>query len=195
MSCSLLFGVKLRDVFRMMFSAPLTCRGWSQIIFAARPMHPGTLCRNQSILTSSHLCFTYIQILMFIIYFVQIACQLFFLKTLKIISIGTIPAIDPDKAKVYKDFISYSFSQHGKSLKERVRHIFTKGQINFLSNNTGFSITDSPVDLKFEQWLQLFHYFNVGVSVEKRSLVSGSCSRLINQQRKLEKIHRNRRNL
>jgi hypothetical protein len=31
------FGVKLRDVFRMMFSAPLTCRGWPQIVFAARP--------------------------------------------------------------------------------------------------------------------------------------------------------------
>jgi hypothetical protein len=55
---SLLFGVKLRDVFGMIFSAPLTHRDRSQIIFAACPcIRELSVEIDQSYFFSSTLCF------------------------------------------------------------------------------------------------------------------------------------------
>lgn len=101
--------------------------------------------------------------------------------------------IDPKSMKRYSDFLSYAFSQHGKSLQERLKRVFTKEQFKRLSQEIKFNLTVGPLDLKFEQWLGLYKYYESGVSLEKKQLVEGAEKKLVSQQKKITKIHRNRR--
>jgi 23S rRNA (adenine-N6)-dimethyltransferase len=97
------------------------------------------------------------------------------------------------ETRLYRDFISYVFCRHGKSLKERSGPIFSCEQFRRLSNNAGLNINAGPLDLGFEQWLVIFRYFAGCVSAEKKSLVFGAYSALIKHQGKLDKLHRSRR--
>lgn len=101
--------------------------------------------------------------------------------------------IEEHEAEIYKDFIAYAFSMRGKNLKERVKHIFSHEQFRQISHSMEFQSTIGPIDLSFEQWLGLFRYFIKGVSVEKRKSVHGAYQKLLNNQKKIDKIHRNRR--
>jgi len=92
----------------------------------------------------------------------------------------------------YRDFVAYTFSQHGKNFKERIKRIFTNEQFKRQASEQKFSPSARPGDLNFKQWLGLFRYFEKGVSNNKKALTYGSYSRLIREQSKLEKIHRTR---
>lgn len=99
--------------------------------------------------------------------------------------------INQNEAELYRDFIAYVFSSSGKSIKERCKYIFSHKQLKRLSQDIGFQTTDSPVNLSFEQWLRIFQYFIVGVSIDKQRLVYNSYSRHLNEQKKIDKVHRN----
>lgn len=94
--------------------------------------------------------------------------------------------------KAYSDFISFAFSQHGEKLKKRLKNILSNLQFKKLSHKLEFEISARPGELKFDQWLELFKYFMNGVSSEKQKLVRGASAKLISNQKKLKKIHRNR---
>lgn len=100
-----------------------------------------------------------------------------------------------EEIKRYNDFISYAFSQHGGNLKERLKRVFTNEQFKRLAQNLRFDISVRPIQLKFEQWMGLFKYYIKGVSLEKQGIVNGASNRLVAQQKKIDKIHRNRNNL
>jgi len=93
----------------------------------------------------------------------------------------------------YSDFISYVFLNHGKDLKERLKKILTYEQYKRLSNELNFKIDAKPIEVNFEQWIGLFKYFIIGVSKEKQAIIFGASKKLIEQQLKLDKIHRNRK--
>lgn len=101
--------------------------------------------------------------------------------------------IKQDKIGLYYDFISYIFSKGGKDMKSRCKDIFSYKQIKRLSRDIGFKITDSPTYLNYEQWLKVFQYFIIGVSGEKKKLVYNSYSKLLEEQKKIDKIHRSRK--
>lgn len=92
--------------------------------------------------------------------------------------------------EAYRDFIAYTFSQHGKNLKKRMKRIFTIEQFRRQALEQKFGLAVRPGDLSFEQWIGLFRYFVKGVLGDKKALTHGSYSRLIREQSKLEKIHR-----
>lgn len=100
--------------------------------------------------------------------------------------------IEKDKENLYSDFISYIFSNIGKDIKSRCKEIFSYKQIKRLSSDIGFEITDSPTCISHEQWLRIFQYFVIGVSGEKKILVNGSYSRLLKEQKKIDKVNRSR---
>ncbi len=101
--------------------------------------------------------------------------------------------LNAEEIKKYNDFISYAFSQHGRNLKERLKGIFTDEQFKRLARDLKFGILARPIELKFEQWIGLFKYYINNVSIEKRKNVTGASNRLISQQKKLDKIHRFRK--
>jgi 23S rRNA (adenine-N6)-dimethyltransferase len=100
--------------------------------------------------------------------------------------------IEKDKQNLYSDFIAYIFSNTGKDMKLRCKHIFSYKQIKRLSNDIGFKMTDSPTCLSYEQWLKVFQYFVIGVSDEKKKLVNNSYSKLMKEQNKIDKLYRSR---
>ena len=100
--------------------------------------------------------------------------------------------IRKDKGNLYSDFIAYIFSNTGKDMKLRCKHIFSYKQIKRLSNDIGFKMTDSPTCLSYEQWLKVFQYFVIGVSDEKKKLVNNSYSKLMKEQDKIDKLYRSR---
>lgn len=100
--------------------------------------------------------------------------------------------IRKDKGNLYSDFIVYIFSNTGKDMKLRCKHIFSYKQIKRLSNDIGFKMTDSPTCLSYEQWLKVFQYFVIGVSDEKKKLVNNSYSKLMKEQDKIDKLYRSR---
>lgn len=94
----------------------------------------------------------------------------------------------------YQDFISYIFNQNNKGLKNKCKNIFSYRQFKRLARDNGFKLKDNPTDLNFEQWYQLFNFFYTGTAVteKKRMLVKGSYSKLLSEQKELNKLHRNR---
>lgn len=93
----------------------------------------------------------------------------------------------------YRDFLCFVFSQHGINISERMKKIFSKIQLTRLSKEYKFQVTNRPIDLSFEQWLNIFKYYLSGVSAKKKQIILGAENRLLKQQNKLTKIHRNRR--
>lgn len=101
--------------------------------------------------------------------------------------------IDSSRVHAYNDFVAYAFSRCAKSLMERFARVFTGEQFKRLAYEAEFDAACGPLDLDYRQWLLLFRYYDYHVSKEKQKEVSGAYSRLIKQQNRLIKIHRNRR--
>lgn len=93
----------------------------------------------------------------------------------------------------YNDFIAYSFSNHGRNLKDRLAKIFTDKQFNRLSESAGFNKTCGLLELNYKQWIVLYKYYTQYITKQKKRCVEGAYEKLIRQQKKLSKIHRNRR--
>lgn len=92
----------------------------------------------------------------------------------------------------YKDFLCFVFEEKGKSLKEKLKRLFSYEQLKRASKNIGFSVEQSLSDLKFAQWLALYELYKKYVSPDKKALVTGANKKLSLAQGKLQKIHRNR---
>ena len=102
------------------------------------------------------------------------------------------PLVASSNAKLYRDFVVYSFNQWKPTLKEALKSIFSDTQFTRLSNDLRFSSKAKPTELSFNQWLGLFNFFIKGTDLSKRAIVSGAENKLKAQQMKLDKIHRTR---
>jgi len=94
--------------------------------------------------------------------------------------------------KIYKDFISYSFSQWQPNIEKTFKKVFSYKQLKKLSKDLNFDLDGNITDLTFEQFLKLFNYFLQGVDSKKQKEVLGFEESLQKQQKKLRKIHRSR---
>ena len=101
-----------------------------------------------------------------------------------------VPLLKEAEYKQYRDFLCFVFSQHGRDLGERMRAVFTKPQIRRLAQEFGFSTATRPIDLSIDQWLGVFCYYLMGT--EKQRLVQDAEKKLLRQQSRLAKMHRNR---
>lgn len=93
---------------------------------------------------------------------------------------------------MYRDFVTYCFTQPQPSLDCTLAHVFTPRQRTLLSNKLDLNLAVTPTSLRFEQWLSLFDSFKRLASPQAFSTIEGSEARLRKQQTKLEKIHRTR---
>src|SRR5699024_7744684 len=97
------------------------------------------------------------------------------------------------KEALYSDFIAYIFKNTGKDMKSRCKKIFSYKQMKRLSKDIGFELTESPINLSYEQWLKVFQYFVIGVSDEKKKFVHKKYMELMREQESIHKIYRNRK--
>ncbi len=103
------------------------------------------------------------------------------------------PILSRDSYLNYRDFIVYGTTQGKTTLKKNFKKIFTHEQFKRLAQNLDFNLTAYPLDLAFQQWLELFNFYNLQVIDDKRRLVNGSYLRQHKLQNKLKKVYKTRR--
>lgn len=81
------------------------------------------------------------------------------------------PLVPPANAQSYRKFVQFGFEAWKKDLKTAYKHVFTYEQWKRLSKNLSFSLKATPAELRFEQWLGLFEYFQIGVVNQKKEAV------------------------
>lgn len=102
------------------------------------------------------------------------------------------PILEEKNIKEWKDFVVFSFSQTKPNLGEGLKSIFTIKQFSQLAKDLKINFKNKPKDLSFEQWLGLYIFFSQHADQTRKNLVNDSYLKLLEQQHRLQKIHRTR---
>lgn len=102
------------------------------------------------------------------------------------------PLIAPKHSQTFRDLITYAFTSREPTLAATLKTLFTGPQRKHISKTIGLAADATPTALTFDQWLQLFHCFTQHASPWALQTIAGSEQRLINQQNKLQKMHKTR---
>jgi len=94
--------------------------------------------------------------------------------------------------KEYQDFVAYSFNQFAPNIISGLSNIFDQHILTKTLNQIGISPNARPSDIENYQWLKLFQSYMDFVETKKRGMLRGSYLQQLNQQSRLEKIHRTR---
>ncbi|HGG8838840.1 TPA: 23S ribosomal RNA methyltransferase Erm [Enterobacter hormaechei subsp. xiangfangensis] len=95
----------------------------------------------------------------------------------------------------YWDFLAYVYSAPGKFFKEKTKKIFSYEQQKRLKKQLDIEDEAFISEWTYRQWLGLFEVYSKMVTApDKRQLVIGAYNRLLAEQAKIEKLHRNRNN-
>ena len=101
--------------------------------------------------------------------------------------------IDRKHKESYLDFLAFLFSEKGETLKDKVKQIMSYEQIKRTARDIGFSFNCIISEVTYQQWLAIFEIYLTYVPSEKKYLVKGAYNRLVCEQEKLIKMHRNRK--
>jgi 23S rRNA (adenine-N6)-dimethyltransferase len=93
----------------------------------------------------------------------------------------------------FKDFLSYLFDRSKPSLGESLTTLLSKRQTAILLENLSLNEDLMIKQVKFLEWVDIYSSTRAipGMNIER--VVSGSYSKLISQQSRIQKIHRTRR--
>ena len=101
------------------------------------------------------------------------------------------PDVQDKYKNEYFDFIAFIYLEPGENFSEKFKRLFSYEQQKRVKRNC--SMSDMPISSwSYKQWLTLFEVYREIVSVERKQLVAGSSKRLLKQQSKVQKVHRNR---
>jgi 23S rRNA (adenine-N6)-dimethyltransferase len=78
------------------------------------------------------------------------------------------PLVPPQEAKVYRQFVSFSFDAGKKGLDVGYEDVFTEDQWSDISQDVHARLSVKPAELTFDQWLQIFEHFKALVPDSKR---------------------------
>jgi len=84
------------------------------------------------------------------------------------------------------------FTRWQPSAPTALKSIFTKPQRKYIQRALGCNPDVPPDSLPFEDWLKLFEYFKTVATEQTKQSIGGSEQCLIQQQNKLQKVHRTR---
>jgi len=94
---------------------------------------------------------------------------------------------------VFKDFISFVFSNSNPDLSFCMKKIFNKDQLWHIYKIFDFRKHKKPSDLTFEQYLELFEIFNKYTSDKQKILIDGWSEKIEDEGKKIEKYYRTRK--
>lgn len=102
------------------------------------------------------------------------------------------PLVDYKHKRQYEDLVTYTFNQFKPNVSEGLSEVFGKQAVVRLGSRLGFPLSSKPSELSFEDWIGLFNSFLNDLDYKHQGIVKGSYTKLVEQQGKLEKIHRTR---
>lgn len=102
------------------------------------------------------------------------------------------PLVNHADRQYFHDFVVYGFTAWRPTLGSILKGFFTGQQLKRIRKELGVDFESTPTSLTFEQWLNVFECFkNIGNKQAMHAIV-GSEKRLIQQQQRLQKVHRTR---
>ncbi len=102
------------------------------------------------------------------------------------------PLIHDADRQCFHDFVVHFFTTWQPASSTALKSIFTRRQLKYIQRELGFNPDGTPTSVSFEQWLKLFEYFKAVGTEQASQIIAGSEQRLIQQQNRLQKIHRTR---
>jgi 23S rRNA (adenine-N6)-dimethyltransferase len=102
------------------------------------------------------------------------------------------PLVHSADRQYFRDFVVHIFTNRQPKLGTTLKSIFTRQQLKYVKRELGFDLDVTPTSIPFEQWLNLFEYFKTLGNEWAMQVISGSEKCLIQQQTRLQKIHRTR---
>ena len=102
------------------------------------------------------------------------------------------PLVSSAHKQCFRDFMVHIFTTWQPTSGSPLKSIFNKQQRAYIHREFGFEFDRIPTSIPFGQWLNLFEYFKTLGNKRAMQVIIGSERRLIQQQSKLQKIHRTR---
>lgn len=102
------------------------------------------------------------------------------------------PLLQGADRQCFRDFVVHLFTTWDPAASTPLKSIFTWPQRKYIQRELGLGPDIIPTSISFEQWLRLFAYFKMVGNEHAFQMIAGSEKRLIQQQNKLQKIHRTR---
>lgn len=102
------------------------------------------------------------------------------------------PLLSSADRQGFRDFVVYFFTTWQPVAGSPLKRIFTRQQRKYIQSTLGLGLDATPTSLSFERWLHLFEYFKTVGNERASQIIAGSEYNLLQQQEKLQKIHRTR---
>lgn len=102
------------------------------------------------------------------------------------------PLISHAQRQRFRDFAVYSFTARQPTLYDTLKSLLSCAQLKSISTAVGFDRRATPTSLTFEQWLHLFERFINEANAQALRTIAGSERHLLQQQKRLHKVHRTR---
>ena len=103
------------------------------------------------------------------------------------------PLVNRADKQCFRDFVVYSFTTWRPTLGSVLKGIFSGQQLKHMRRELGYDLDTTPTSIPFELWLNVFEYFKKIGNEQAMHTIVGSEKRLIQQQKRLQKVHRTRR--
>lgn len=102
------------------------------------------------------------------------------------------PLVTDADRKAFRDLVVYVYTHWQRTDRHPLQGIITTQQLRQLEWELGFDVQMPPTHMSFDQWLNLFKHLQRARHAHVLRRIAGSEEVLLQQQRKLLKIHRTR---
>jgi 23S rRNA (adenine-N6)-dimethyltransferase len=102
------------------------------------------------------------------------------------------PLIQNVDRQCFRDFVVHLFTTAQPTPGSVLKGLFSRAERACIQRKLDLDPAATPTSIPFEQWLALFEYFKARNSAQAMQKIAGSERVLIQQQSKLQKIHRSR---
>lgn len=103
-----------------------------------------------------------------------------------------IPLISTNQLGDFKDLVVYTYNQTKPNIAEGLDAVVESQEMAKIASRIGFSVQDTPSELDFSQWNDLFNYIRTNVLENRKLIYRGAFEHQKTQQKQLIKIHRTR---
>jgi 23S rRNA (adenine-N6)-dimethyltransferase len=102
------------------------------------------------------------------------------------------PLVNAADRQCFRDFVVYIFTHWQPNDANPFNDIFSRHQRRLIEHDLGLDLAMQPTSISLQRWLGLFRQLKRVGNARTTQLLAGSERRLLQHQKRLEKIHRTR---
>jgi 23S rRNA (adenine-N6)-dimethyltransferase len=102
------------------------------------------------------------------------------------------PLVNHANRQHFRDFVVYGYTTWQPTPGRVLKGVFTGQQLKHIRRALDIDLNTTPTSITLEKWLNLYEYFKNRGNQQAMHAISGSEKRLLQQQKRIQKIHRTR---